>query len=98
MSDMLAEVKRRVLAEGPFQHWVHESSDSAACVLANLLDSATAVVDASRLLAHGVNKDDFQVATKAALLVLQNMYPVVEALNRDAGQYLAQAAEALKRG
>lgn len=98
MTDMLAEVKRRVLAEGPFQRWVHESSDSAACVLANLIDSATTVVDASRLLAHGVAKDDVQVATKAALLMLQNAYPVVEALNRDAGQYLAQAVEALQRG
>jgi len=98
MASMLAEVKRRVLAAGPFQAWVHEASDSSACVLSNLINSAIAVADASRLLVQGVNKDDFQVTTKAALLVLQNMYPVVEAINRDAGQYLAQAAEALKRG
>jgi len=34
---------------------------------------------------------------RVAFAIMQNLYPIVEAVDTDAGQYLAQAVEALRK-
>jgi hypothetical protein len=55
------------------------------------------VADYTRGLVAGVAEDNHRVATRAAFAVMQNLYPIVEALDSDAAKYLAQAAEALRQ-
>jgi len=97
MSDLLKEVRSRVLAPGPFAQWHHEASNQARPVLRNLLDSAQAVVAQCRNLPMAAARDDRGETRRVAFAIMQNLYPIVEAIDTDAGQYLAQATEALRK-
>lgn len=93
----LNEVRDRVLAPGPFARWRHEASNQARPDLRNLLDSAKAVVAQCQDLPATVATDQAERARLVAFAIMQNLYPIVEAIDTDAGQYLANAVEALRK-
>lgn len=95
--NLLEDVKRKVLAEGPFQGWKQGASNQALPDLRNLLEPSRAIFDFSKVLYRGLTEDNHATAARAAFAIMQNLYPIVEALDSDAGSYLAQAAEALRR-
>lgn len=97
MSEM-KELLERVHAAGPFRHWRRpiEETSAGTTDLRNLMHSAESVFEYSKRLVRGVSEDDHRAATVAAFAIMQNLFPLVEALNPDAGKYLAQAAEALR--
>jgi|WetSurMetagenome_2_1015567.scaffolds.fasta_scaffold30888_4 hypothetical protein len=97
MSNLLEETRRRVLAEGPCQAWRHESANLGAPDLTNLTEPAEIVYEQSVKLMEATEQDDHDAARKAAFTIIQNLFPIVEALDTDAGLYLGQAAEALRR-
>jgi len=97
MTDLLKEVRSRVLAPGPFARWTHEASNQARSNLRNLADSARAVQAQCRDLPGVVAMDLREDTRRVAFAVMQNLYPIVEAIDTDAGQYLAQATEALRK-
>jgi hypothetical protein len=97
MGSLLEETRRRVLAEGPFQGWKHEGANFGAPDLTNLTEPAEIVYEQSTKLMEAAEQDDHDGARKAIFVILQNLFPIVEALDTDAGLYVAQAAEALKR-
>jgi len=97
MGDLLKEVRRRVLAPGPFARWKHEASNQARPDLRNLLPSARAVAAQCETLPAVVGGDLREDTRRVAFAVMQNLYPIVEAIDTDAGQYLAQATEALRK-
>lgn len=97
MSHLLKEVKRRVLAPGPFARWKHEGSNQGRADLANLLPSARAVSAQCDSLVAVVGGGLREDTRRVAFAVMQNLYPIVEAIDTDAGQYLANAVEALRK-
>ena len=97
MSDLLKEVRSRVLAPGPFARWRHEASNQARADLRNLLDSAQAVEAQCKDLPMEAARDSREGVRRVAFAIMQNLYPLVEAIDTDAGQYLAQAVEALRK-
>lgn len=97
MGDLLKEVRDRVLAPGPFARWQHEASNQARPDLRNLVDSAKAVQAQCRDLVSVVAMDSSERTRLVAFAIMQNLYPIVEAIDTDAGQYLAQATAALRK-
>lgn len=97
MSSLLKEVKELVNAPGPFRHWRHEASNQARPDLRNLIGSAQAVVAQCRDLPVVVGFDSVEDTRVVAFAIMQNLYPIVEAIDTDSGQYLAQAVEALRK-
>jgi hypothetical protein len=93
----LDELERRVLSEGACSEWRHGASNQAQYDLSNLKEPARAVFDYSKRLAASVQYDDQKAALRHVFAILQNIYPIVETLDTDAGQYIAQAAEALRK-
>ena len=94
---LLEEVRRRVLSPGPFAGWRHESANQARPVLTNLRGTAETVLAHCQDLVGAVAMDNYPDTRRVAFAVLQNIYPIVEALDTDAGLYLAQATEALRK-
>lgn len=97
MGDLLKEVRSRVLSPGPFARWRHEAANQARPDLRNLLDSGRAVVAQCEdlpMMLLGNRREDVR---RVAFAIMQNLYPIVEAVDTDAGQYLAQAVEALRK-
>ncbi len=97
MDKLLEEVRSRVLSPGPFARWKHEASNQARPVLPNLIDSARAVQTQCRDLGRAVAADSRGRTRLVAFAIMQNLYPIVEAIDTDAGQYLGQAVEALRK-
>lgn len=97
MGDLLKEVRTRVLAPGPFARWRHEASNQARPDLSNLFGSAQAVVAQCRDLPSAVGSGLREETRFVAFAIMQNLYPIVEAIDTDAGQYLANAVEALRK-
>lgn len=95
--NLLEDVKRRVLSPGPFASWKHEQSNEPRFDLSNLAGSAQEVLDYAKRLPMYAMRDDDRRCRQAAFAIMQNLYPIVEALDTDAGLYLGQAVEALKR-
>ena len=86
-----------MLAPGPFASWRHEASNQARPDLRNLAGSAAAVVAQCEDLPMYVEAASRENVRRVAFAVMQNLYPIVEAIDTDAGQYLAQATEALRK-
>lgn len=97
MGKLLKEVRSRVLAPGPFASWKHEASNQARPDLRNLSGSAAAVVASCEDLPMYVNADSRENTRRVAFSIMQRLYPIVEAIDTDAGQYLANAVEALRK-
>lgn len=98
MGDLLREVRKRVLSPGPFARWRHEqASNQARPDLRNLLPSARAVVAQCESLPAVVGGSLREDTRRVAFAIMQNLYPIVEAIDTDAGQYLANAVEALRK-
>lgn len=97
MGSLLEEVRSRVNAAGPFAAWKHEASNQARPNLRNLLDSARAVQAQCQDLAAAVAVDSRERTRLVAFAIMQNLYPIVEAIDTDAGQYLGNAVEALRK-
>jgi hypothetical protein len=97
MNSLLEETRRRVLSEGPFRQWRHEGANFGAPDLTNLTEPAEIVYQQAIKLMEAAEQDDHQGARGAAFTIIQNLFPIVEALDTDAGLYLGQAAEALRR-
>ena len=97
MGDLLQQVRSRVLAPGPFARWRHEASNQARPNLRNLLGSARAVAAQCESLPAVVGGDLRADTRRVAFAIMQNLYPIVEAIDTDAGMYLAQATEALRK-
>jgi hypothetical protein len=55
------------------------------------------VFDHSKVLMRAMMKDDHGLTARAAFAIMQNLFPIVEALDPDAAKYLAQAAEKLRQ-
>lgn len=98
---ILNEMRDRVLAPGAFRHWKHskrlDETSNGTLDLKHLASSSRMVSDHSKVLARAVMKDSHGAAARAAFAIMQNLYPIVEALDSDAGKYLAQAAEKLRQ-
>lgn len=98
MKSLLEQTRERVLAEGPFRTWRHEQSPNQA-----RLDLRTLEGEARAILAHCKDLQGFvgldmrDDVRRVAFAVMQNLYPIVEAIDTDAGLYLAQAVEALRK-
>lgn len=97
MSSFLEELREGVLSPGPFARWKHEQANQARPVLSNLLDSARAVQAQCRNLSGAVAMDSRERTRLVAFAIMQNLYPIVEAIDTDAGQYLGNAVEALRK-
>lgn len=97
MSYLLKEVHRRVTAPGPFAQWKHEVSNQARADLVNLLPSARAVAAQCESLPAVVGGALREDTRRVAFAIMQNLYPIVEAIDTDSGQYLANAVEALRK-
>lgn len=97
MSKLLEEVRERVLSPGPFAKWKHEASNQARPYLSNLMGSAQTALAHCQDLPGYVGADAREDVRRIAFAVMQNLYPIVEAIDTDAGQYLAQATEALRK-
>jgi len=97
MGDLLKEVRSRVLSPGPFAQWRHEASNQARSDLRNLFGEAQTVVAQCRDLPGFVAMDMREDTRRVAFAIMQNLYLIVEAIDTDAGQYLAQATEALRK-
>jgi len=97
MSSLLKEVRDRVLSPGPCVSWKHEASNQAKFPLENLESSAVAVQAQCQDLRIPVSLGQREQTRLIAFAILQNLYPIVEAIDTDAGQYLAQATEALRK-
>jgi hypothetical protein len=93
----LEDLRERVVAAGAFRNWKHEASSQAAFDLRNLAPSASGVVEHAKALIHGINVDGDRAVRFAVFGILQNLYPIVEALDDQAGLYLGQAVEQLRR-
>lgn len=95
---LLREVKERVNASGAFRHWRHEADSHPGTLdLSNLSVPSRLIYDYAQVLTRAVAQDNHAVSTKAVFAIMQHLYPIVEALDSDAAQYLAQAVEALRR-
>jgi hypothetical protein len=97
MSHLIKEVKRRVLAPGPFAQWKHEASNQARPDLANLLPSARAGTAQCESLVAVVGGGLREDTRRVAFAIMQNLHPIVEAIDTDAGLYLGNAVEALRK-
>lgn len=98
MKSLLEEVRERTLAEGAFRRWKHEQApNQARSDLRNLEGEAQAVLAHCQDLPGFVGLDMREDVRRVAFAVMQNLYPIVEALDTDAGLYLAQAVEALRK-
>jgi len=97
MGDLLEETRQRVLSPGPCAGWKHEASNQARPNLRNLTDSAAAVVAQCQDLPMYVSADSREDARRCAFAIMQNLYPIVEAIDTDSGQYLGNAVEALRK-
>jgi hypothetical protein len=97
MGDLLEETRRRVLSEGPCANWRHEAANYGSPDLTNLTEPAEIVYEQAVKLMEATEQDDHDGARKAVFVILQNLFPIVEALDTDAGLYVSHAAEALKR-
>lgn len=98
MKSLLTEVRDRTLAAGPFRHWRHEQApNQARADLRDLEPLSRAVVAQCKDLPGFVGLDMRDDVRRVAFAIMQNLYPIVEALDTDAGLYLAQAVEALRK-
>lgn len=97
MGNLLKEVRDRVLAPGPFARWKHEASNQARPDLRNLQGSALTALEYCKDLPFLVMGDRREDVRRVVFAVMQNLYPIVEAIDTDAGQYLANAVEALRK-
>lgn len=97
MRDLLEEVRGLVNSPGPFARWRHEAANQARADLRNLYGSAQAVAAQCRDLPLVVMADSRERTRLVAFAIMQNLYPIVEAIDTDAGAYLAQATEALRK-
>ena len=93
MRKLLEEVRGRVLAPGPFASWRHEASNQAR---PDLPGNHQGRKQQQRLPMY-VEAASRENVRRVAFAVMQNLYPIVEAIDTDAGQYLAQATEALRK-
>lgn len=97
----LNELLERVNAPGAFRNWKHPKKLNETSLgtidLRHLGASCRMVHDYSKLLVKAVVKDDHGLAVRATFAIMQNLYPIVEALDADAAKYLAQAAEQLRQ-
>lgn len=97
-SHLLKEVRDRVLSPGPFAQWRHEAaSNQARSVLRNLLPSAQAVEAHCASLSAAVGGDLREDTRRVAFAIMQNLHPIVEAIDTDAGLYLGNAVTALRK-
>jgi len=97
MNHLLEATRDLVRSAGPFARWRHEASNQARPDLGNLLPSARAVAaqcESLPAVVGGALRDDTR---RVAFAIMQNLYPIVEAIDTDAGQYLANAVEALRK-
>jgi hypothetical protein len=99
MSEDYLEMMRRVKSPGAFQAWTHKRAlkEESQYDLGNLYPMVLRSHEALKALTIAVQMDERDAATQAAFGVLQLLYPLVEALDSDAGKYLAQAVEKLRR-
>jgi hypothetical protein len=91
----------RVKSPGAFREWRHprelNESSLGTIDLSNLASSSRMVYDHSKVLMRAMMKDDHGLTARAAFAIMQNLFPIVEALDPDAAKYLAQAAEKLRQ-
>lgn len=95
----LKDLLERVHSPGPFRKWRRSIEETSAGTidLRHLASSAKLVAEYGKGLMRGASEDNHRAVTRAAFAIMQNLYPIVEALDADAGKYLAQAAEALRQ-
>lgn len=95
------ELIERVNAPGAFRNWKHSKdlteTSSGTLDLRHLGSSCRMVHDYAKVLAKATVQDDHGLAARAAFAIMQNLFPIVEALDADAAKYLAQAAEQLRQ-
>lgn len=92
----------RVNSPGAFRNWHHPRQElnetSAGTIdLKHLSGSVERVWQYAKRLPAACKRDDQDAAIRASFAIMQNLYPVVEAIDSDAAKYLAQAVEALRR-
>jgi hypothetical protein len=92
----------RVNSPGAFRNWRHpkkvlQETSAGTINLIHLASSCRMVCDYTDVLNKAVSKDDHGLAARAAFAIMQNLFPIVEALDPDSAKYLAQAAEALRQ-
>ncbi len=97
----LKELRERVNSPGAFRGWRHPKSlnetSSGTIDLGNLGSSSRMVYDYSKTLVRCTSSDDHPMARRAVFAIMQNLFPIVEALDPDSAKYLAQAVEQLRR-
>jgi len=97
MGHLLEEVRARVMAPGPFSRWKHEASNQARPDVRNLSGAARTALAYCRDLPAYTAMNSRADVRRVVFATLQNLYPLVEAIDTDAGLYLAQAVEALRK-